>query len=458
MTDARLPSWSLVVSAGVTTSFTFTSETEIDSLTVYVGGTLTDVDDTTGATAYAVTMAGDGLSGTVDIPAPAASAKLRLAVNGVVSTRGSIRPSTSGGRASGTTIALRDTDTTVALTILGVVAAAPSVNVRNHGAVGDGSTNDYAAFAAAIAALPADGGELLVPAGDYRLGTTLTLTKPVVITGAGPEATILRAATGHTGSLVHVDSQWCGVHNITLDGNETSANCLLIDHPRCWFSKLFVRNAATNGIYVQGAPGEPAHANSFSDILCYENATRNVYVSGSAYDNRFSGLWLAHSATGMRVEGSDCFFTNLHVWGASLVGVEIRGPNIRFVNVYIETNASDGFNIFNADRTVINGGSIWKNGSRGINCQGTTSRTQVKNLNIYDNGLDGVLLADSALCMIQGNNFQDTQTPKTQTYAVRSTGTADKNIVTGNVMQASDHLTGAKSLVGSNNVTADNIE
>ena len=44
-----------------------------------------------------------------------------------------------------------------------------SLNVRAFGAVGDGRTNDTAAFARAIAALPAAGGVLEVPAGNYLL-------------------------------------------------------------------------------------------------------------------------------------------------------------------------------------------------------------------------------------------------------------------------------------------------
>lgn len=55
----------------------------------------------------------------------------------------------------------------------------PIVSVTDgpYGALGDGSTNDYAAFAAAIAALPATGGTIIVPKGaasHYVLGTQPT--------------------------------------------------------------------------------------------------------------------------------------------------------------------------------------------------------------------------------------------------------------------------------------------
>lgn len=43
------------------------------------------------------------------------------------------------------------------------------VNVKDYGAVGDGTTDDSQAFQAALNALPADGGTLYVPAGTYKL-------------------------------------------------------------------------------------------------------------------------------------------------------------------------------------------------------------------------------------------------------------------------------------------------
>lgn len=55
------------------------------------------------------------------------------------------------------------------------------VDVRDFGALGDGTTDDRAAFLAADAA--AQGRSILVPAGDYFIGSTLTLTAPVRFEG-----------------------------------------------------------------------------------------------------------------------------------------------------------------------------------------------------------------------------------------------------------------------------------
>src|SRR5947207_16016119 len=61
-------------------------------------------------------------------------------------------------------------------------------NVQDYGAVGDNSTNETSAFAAAIAALPAGGGNIYVPAGVYQVdaGTITSGNKSVTIWGDGP--------------------------------------------------------------------------------------------------------------------------------------------------------------------------------------------------------------------------------------------------------------------------------
>src|SRR5205823_839725 len=70
---------------------------------------------------------------------------------------------------------------------------ATTFDLRQFGAVGDGKTSDTAAFQKALDA--ARGGELVVPAGNYLLGsvvipsdTTLRFEKGVTITGTPDKA------------------------------------------------------------------------------------------------------------------------------------------------------------------------------------------------------------------------------------------------------------------------------
>lgn len=70
---------------------------------------------------------------------------------------------------------------------------APTVDVRDFGAVGDGSTNDVAAFRAALSDLDAaGGGTLLVPPGRYLVNGRIDLISNLRISGS--EATLLKTA------------------------------------------------------------------------------------------------------------------------------------------------------------------------------------------------------------------------------------------------------------------------
>jgi len=59
----------------------------------------------------------------------------------------------------------------------------PHVDVRDHGALGNGITDDRAAFVAAAAEAQATGRSLLVSAGTFRIATTLSLSVPVIAQG-----------------------------------------------------------------------------------------------------------------------------------------------------------------------------------------------------------------------------------------------------------------------------------
>jgi len=64
------------------------------------------------------------------------------------------------------------------------------INVKEFGATGDGTTDDSASFAAALAAVTS-GGTIYIPPGTYRVN--ITVDKPVIWQGAGMGASIVRS-------------------------------------------------------------------------------------------------------------------------------------------------------------------------------------------------------------------------------------------------------------------------
>lgn len=93
-------------------------------------------------------------------------------------------------------------------------------SVTDFGAVGDGTTNDYAAFAAALAAAKAmdpngyRGTRVTVPYGVYRLSTGLTLTSHIIFEGVGGQTNGDETATGGTeraGTVLLFDTGITGI-------------------------------------------------------------------------------------------------------------------------------------------------------------------------------------------------------------------------------------------------------
>jgi hypothetical protein len=79
------------------------------------------------------------------------------------------------------------------------------LNVKDYGAVGNGTTDDTVAIRNALnAASVAGGGIVLFPTGNYLLSSTIQIITPVILLGSGEQSTILTTnqATGDVISVI----------------------------------------------------------------------------------------------------------------------------------------------------------------------------------------------------------------------------------------------------------------
>jgi hypothetical protein len=124
------------------------------------------------------------------------------------------------------------------------------VDVRDYGAVGDGATDDRAAFLAADA--DADGRSLVVPAGTYRLGNTTTLTSPVKFEGSVTLATDKRLVLTHSFDLPTYIDAFGGDE---MEGFRRALQALLNFNDHVSLDMKGRRVEATQPIDVQAAEG-----------------------------------------------------------------------------------------------------------------------------------------------------------------------------------------------------------
>lgn len=152
----------------------------------------------------------------------------------------------------------------------GVDLTATVFNVRAHGALGDGVTNDYAAIQAAIdAAEENGGGYVYFPAGRYSINSTLVLNKSsIILCGAGASynadigtltgGTIILWA-GAAGGTVVKFSPVEGASNQALKGvglQRLSIDCAalagiglqLLSVQGSYFTDLYIKNPTVVGL------------------------------------------------------------------------------------------------------------------------------------------------------------------------------------------------------------------
>ena len=95
-----------------------------------------------------------------------------------------------------------------------MITGAPA-NVKDFGAVGDGVTNDAAAFAAAIAAVASTGQSIYVPAGTYVIGSALTSTGHLNMFGDGDKSILDFSGATIAGSCITVSGALTQIQDIT---------------------------------------------------------------------------------------------------------------------------------------------------------------------------------------------------------------------------------------------------
>lgn len=255
-----------------------------------------------------------------------------------------------------------------------------TVNVKDFGAKGDGIADDIVAIVAAIAEAATAGKAVRLPAGTYRVSSSLTLPIGTILSGDGPGKTIFRfdnPASGRLFTLANVSK--VQVRDLTIDGNHTIAtsdfSIYVYGSTDCLFNNVAFLNLAgtnsgclliaggSNGIVVDACRfldaeatavgitepttsfntirnneiqrsggfgirlGEGSHRNLIEGNWTTNNAIELIGIANSAYENQIkhnraegcgdNGI----SVSGNRnlVEGNVCrnnFRAGIYLWGS----------------------------------------------------------------------------------------------------------------------------------------------
>ena len=295
-----------------------------------------------------------------------------------------------------------------------------SVNVRNHGARGNGNYDDTSAFQRAINALPSWGGTVVVPDGDYLLDPTrrvrlrsrmhLKLSRGarlIAKSNSAERAYVLYAHRAHDveisgGQIVGDRHRHRGTtgewgHGIMVRGcNRMTIRDMRISD--CWGDGMSIASAK---VTTRDAPWDPS-----DDVVI-----ANVVSTG----NRRQGLSIG-GVRNMKVYG--CEFSNTRGTKPEC-GIDIepdkfnmdRAENVRIENCLLRNNGGNGILVYRrVKQVVIKRCEIERNDGFGVLTIGATKGYLALN-RMKHNRLDGLCVGTGSRdYAVSGNYFRNNTT------------------------------------------------
>lgn len=377
----------------------------------------------------------------------------------------------------------------------------PVINVKDHGARGDGSADDTLAVKIALdrASSLESSSTLYFPSGVYRVSAG-TLRVPdghsTLIRGDGPGASRITFVEGETSSepLVSLDALFSAVEDLQLDGTDAvgASDLLVLNRGYTRVSNCLLSNSPGTALAI-GKEGR-ALAHIVQNVVVRDARGYGIRVHGAtgkettgSTDGLWSNVDVGRSGlSGVLLESSSQNLSNVHVWQS---GVHADDPTDQngflvvtrshiFAGCQAEKNHGDGFRFERGggDGCVVSGSRIWENGGSGLVGVGA-QRLTVTGSTFARNGRNNV--GDSASptdrsaaairneggdhWSITGCNAWDDETEldavnvppdsatpnipargrrMSQTFAYVESGEAGSSVISGGVLRAEDQLSG----------------
>lgn len=269
-------------------------------------------------------------------------------------------------------------------------AGTAEVNVRDKGAVGDGTHDDTTAFQAAIDALPAGGGTVHVPSGRYLIDAARSIrprshTRLVLAS----DAQLVAMPNDLTHSYVVLLRD---VEDVAISGGRiVGERAAHIGTTGEWGHGIFVmgaRQVSISDIHISACWGDGVCIGSIFDhgepvTVASDVTMTRVFASG----NRRQGLSITSSR---RVKVIDCHFVNT---GGTLPGCGI--------------DVEPGTPKMGAEDVLISGCTVTGNQGSGIQLDDYITRIQLKRCTITGNQGYGVLVDGVTQGVIEQNTIAD---------------------------------------------------
>jgi parallel beta-helix repeat protein len=310
------------------------------------------------------------------------------------------------------------------------------IDVREHGARGDGVRDDTASFQDAVDALPKEGGTVYVPAGAYlidplrsvKLRSRMHLSmdqgaRLVTKPNAAPRAYVLLAQEleeveisggriiGDRNSHLGTTGEWG--HGIRVRGCSavTIRDIRISD---CWGDAI-----SAGGIMPKGQPSRPGRDLLVANVVCTGNRRQGLTIGSyrgvRVRDSEFSGTGGTPPAAGIDIEpdtdvARDVVIENCLVRDNRGPGIQLykRAAEVTIRKCTIERNRGDGVLALAAVDCVFAENIIRNNKLAGISIRGASRNVRISGNRLSANLQGGKqqvrTAADSTAIQIEASN------------------------------------------------------
>lgn len=286
------------------------------------------------------------------------------------------------------------------------------IDVRDHGAKGDGVRDDTTSFQEAVDALPKEGGTVYVPAGAYLIDPTRSIklrsrmhlslatgARLVAKANAAPRSYVLLAEKlenleisggriiGERDSHLGTTGEWG--HGIGIRGC-SGVTIRNIHISSCWGDGI-----SAGGMHARGEPSIPGRDYVIEKVVCTENRRQGLTIGSSSgvriRNCEFSNTGGVPPGAGIDIEpdtgvARDVVIESCLVRGNRGPGISLykRAAEVTVRNCTIERNRGDGILAVTAIDCVFADNIIRENGLGGI-----FLRTGSRNVRVTGNKLMG---------------------------------------------------------------------
>lgn len=242
------------------------------------------------------------------------------------------------------------------------------VSVKDHGAKGDGVTNDHAAFVAAIDRVQAvGGGRVRIPSGRYKINSQIDL-RPisgigwhnVILEGDGPGISVLDfsgAPAGADGLAVYGWGGRLGIVELSVEkapGVGINFNKGEVRGGPSYISRVFMRDVIVDDCGADGLRFVQVYMGGFENVESRNNASIGFNLQGFQTSMLFTRCWAGGDAS--RPNG-----------GNAGIGWFINGMTYgQFTGCSADWNAGPGWVIQNVAGMVVSACGAESNGQEGF--------------------------------------------------------------------------------------------